>query len=261
MSAILAAVSLAGPLAVVLLFAICSMGALREFLTLTTRDRTDHWAFVASFFLVLPLQFVAISAGWDGFASVFVPVYAFLLLPFLSVIRGRGDRFLDRVAQTQWALMVSVFCLSHVPALLFLDIPGFGGGNLLLMVYLVLVVQGADLLQHAFSVWMGRRPIAPAISGSRTWEGFAGGVTAAMLAGAALFWLTPFGAIGAGLMAGAIAAVGGLGRLVMLAIKRDRGVTDWGHMSDGHGGFLDRLDSVIFAAPVFYHLTRFFWGL
>ena len=106
---------------------------------------------------------------------------------------------------------------------------------------------------------MGRHPIAPAISQSRSWEGFGGGVASAALIGASLYWLTPFGVPASAGMGATIAAVGGMGRLVMTAIKHDRGVEDWGHMNDGQGGFIDRLDSIIFAAPVFFHLTRFFW--
>jgi phosphatidate cytidylyltransferase len=259
MAALLGLIYLTGRGGVVLLFAVCSMGALREFLTLTTRTKADHWAFVASFFLVLPLQYWSIWQGWYGFYTVFVPVYAFLLLPVLSLLRGRMDKFLTRVAETQWALMISVFCMSHIPALLFLDIPGFAGGNLLLMVFLVLVVQGADLAQHFWSACLGRHPMVPAMSRARSWEGFAGGLATAAAIGAGLHWLTPFGVVAAAGMAATIAAVGGMGRLVMSAIKRDRGVEDWGHMNDGQGGFIDRLDSIIFAAPVFFHLTRYFW--
>jgi phosphatidate cytidylyltransferase len=130
----------------------------------------------------------------------------------------------------------------------------------LLMVFLIFIVQGGDLLQHAGSVAFGRRPIARAISASRTWEGFVCGVFGAGIIGVAFFWLTPFGLIPAALMGMAAAACGGTGRMVMAAIKRDRGVTDWGHMNDGQGGLLDRMDSLIFASPVFFHLTRFFWG-
>lgn len=259
MAGLLGLIYLTGRGGVVVLFAICSMGALREFLTLTSRSKADHWAFVASFFVILPVHYASIWLDWYGFYAVFIPVYAFLVLPMLSVLRGRTDRFLNRVAQTQWALMVAVFCFSHMPALLFLDVPGFQGGNLLLMVFLVLVVQGADLAQHLWSVVFGRRPIVPEISESRTWEGFLLGAATGGLIGACLFWLTPFGLISAALMGALISAAGGMGRLVMAAIKRDRGITDWGHMIDGQGGFIDRLDSVIFAAPVFFHLTRFFW--
>lgn len=260
MSGVLILYGLAGSVGVLVLFAVISMAVLRELLTLTTRSRADHWAFVASFFLVLPIQYLAIGQGWYGFYAVFVPVYGFLLLPMLAVVRGRTDRFLARVAETQWGLMVAVFCMSHFPALLYLPIDGFAGANLLLMIFLILVVQGGDLLQHAGSVAFGRTPIAPAISPSRTWEGFVFGVLAAGGIGAAMFWLTPFGAGSAALMAAAAAACGGMGRLVMAAIKRDRDVKDWGHMNDGQGGFLDRLDSLIFASPVFFHLTRFFWA-
>lgn len=248
-----------GPIAVVFLFVIVSMGALREFLTLTTRSKADHWAFVASFFVVLPIHYVTIGANWYGFYTVFIPVYAFLILPMLSVLRGRTDRFLSRVAETQWALMIAVYCLSHIPALLFLDIPDFKGSNFLLMIFLVLVVQGGDVLQHFWSAFVGRRPIAPVISQSRTWEGFIGGILSAGVLAVSLSWLTPFGSIGAFLIGCAIAMIGGMGRMVMMAIKQDRGVQDWGHMSDGQGGFVDRLDSIVFAAPVFFHSTRFFW--
>jgi len=250
---------LIAPGAMVFVTAIVSLGALREFLTLTTRSAADHKAFVASFFVVLPIQYITIWQDWYGFYSVFIPVYAFLLLPMLSVLQGRVDRFLDRVAQTQWALMIAVFCVSHVAAVLYLDIPGFEGGNLLLLMFLVLVVQGADLLQHLWSTCFGKHPIAENISRSRTWEGFYGGLLSAGVLGACLSWLTPYGVLPAALMGIAIAGVGGMGRMVMTAIKLDRGVRDWGHMNDGQGGFLDRLDSVIFAAPIFFHLTRFFW--
>ncbi len=259
MAGVVALFSIPGAGGLLVLFAIISMGALRELLTLTTRSKADHWAFVASFFFVLPVQYLAIWYDWYGFYAVFVPVYGFLLLPMLAVLRGRTQRFLSRVAETQWGLMLAVFCLSHWPALLYLDLPGFEGASLLLMVFLVLMVQGSDLLQHAASVTFGRTPIAPQISESRTWEGFAGGVLGAALLGVIASWMTPFGVAGAAMMAMVVACCGGMGRLVMAAIKRDRGVTDWGHMNDGQGGFIDRLDSVIFAAPVFFHLTRFFW--
>ncbi|MBA3520073.1 MAG: phosphatidate cytidylyltransferase, partial [Rhizobiales bacterium] len=161
---------------------------------------------------------------------------------------------------TQWGLMLAVFCVSHVPALLTLDIAGFEGRNLLLIAFLVLVVQTSDVLQYIWGKLLGRRKIAPELSPSKTWEGFLGGVGSATLLGAALWWITPFSPFEAGLMALAVTLMGFFGGLVMSAIKRDRGVKDWGHMIEGHGGMLDRLDSVIFAAPVFFHLTRYFWA-
>lgn len=250
---------LGGNLGVILLFAFASFNALREYLSLIRTRRGDHWALLASFFLVLPLQYYLIWLGWYGLYSVLIPVYAFLFLPIISALRGETEHFMARVAETQWGLMIAVFCLSHVPALLTLTIPGFDGGNLLLIAFLVLVVQSSDVLQYVWGKLFGRHKVAPRLSPSKTWEGLIGGVASATALGAALWWLTPFSPLQAALIAFAINVMGFFGGLVMSAIKRDRGVKDWGHMIAGHGGMLDRLDSVIFAAPVFFHITRYWW--
>jgi phosphatidate cytidylyltransferase len=155
--------------------------------------------------------------------------------------------------------MICVFCISHVPALLTLPIPGFEGRNLLLIAFLVIVVQGSDVLQYVWGKLLGRRKVAPELSPSQTWEGLIGGVASATLLGAGLYWATPFNPWQAGALALLICIMGFLGGLVMSAIKRDRGVKDWGTMIEGHGGMLDRLDSVIFAAPIFFHAVRYFW--
>jgi phosphatidate cytidylyltransferase len=124
----------------------------------------------------------------------------------------------------------------------------------------VIVVQGSDVLQYVWGKLFGRHKVAPRLSPSKTWEGLVGGVASATLLGAAINWITPFSLPQAAGMALVIAICGFFGGLVMSAIKRDRGVKDWGQMIEGHGGFLDRLDSVCFSAPVFFHLTRFFYA-
>lgn len=251
---------LAGRAGVVLLFALCSFAALREFLTLTSQNRADHWSLVACFFVILPLQYYLLFIDWYGLYSIFVPVYAFLLLPVLSALRGSPRDFLVRVAETQWALMICVYCASHVPALLSLSIPGFEGRNVILIAYLIFIVQLSDVLQYVWGKLLGRTKIAPNLSPSKTWEGLIGGALSASLVGTALFWMTPFTLLQAAGMCLLITTLGFFGGLVMSAIKRDRGVKDWGHLIAGHGGFIDRLDSVIFAAPIFFHVTRYFWS-
>lgn len=251
---------LAGRAGVVLLFALCSFAALREFLTLTTQNRGDHWSLVACFFVILPLQYSLLYVDWYGLYSIFVPVYAFLLLPVLSALRGSTKDFLIRVSETQWALMICVYCASHVPALLHLQIPGFEGRNVILIAYLIFIVQLSDVLQYVWGKLLGRTKIAPNLSPSKTWEGLVGGALSASAVGTALFWMTPFSLLQAALMCLMITTLGFFGGLVMSAIKRDRGVKDWGHLIAGHGGFIDRLDSVIFSAPIFFHVTRFFWS-
>jgi phosphatidate cytidylyltransferase len=243
----------------IVLFLFVSFYALREFMTLTYTRGGDHNALAASFFIVLPAQYFFIYIEWYGLYSIFIPVYAFLLLPILEVTAGDTTRFLERAAKMQWGLMVCVFCISHVPALLTLDIPGYEGRNVLLIVFLVIVVQSSDVLQYVWGKLFGKHKIAPQVSPSKTLEGLVGGVASATALGAALWWITPFTVWQAALMALIINVMGFLGGLVMSAIKRDRGVKDWGRMIEGHGGMLDRLDSVVFAAPIFFHATRYGW--
>ena len=249
-----------GKTGVTLLFGFCSFAALREFITLTDTRRADHWALAAAFFVVLPLQYYLIWIEWYGLYSIFIPVYAFLLMPIIAVLRGDTDHFLVRIAEVQWALMICVFCASHVQALLNLDIPGHEGRNVLLIAFLVIVVQISDVLQYVWGKLLGRTKIAPKLSPSKTVEGFVGGALSATAVGAGLSWMTPFTPLQAAFLALVIVLMGFFGGLVMSAIKRDRGVKDWGNLIAGHGGFIDRLDSVVFSAPIFFHLVRYGWS-
>ena len=261
MAGLLAIAFAGGRAGVILLFGFCSFAALREFLTLTSARRADHWSLVASFFVVLPFQYFLVWSDRFGMYSVFIPVYAFLLLPIVSALRGVTEDYLVRIAELQWALMICIFCASHVPALLNLRIPGYEGRNVLLIAFLIVVVQLSDVLQYVWGKLLGRRSIAPRLSPSKTVEGFVGGVLSATAIGAGLWWMTPFTPVQAAALAFVVALLGFFGGLVMSAIKRDRGVKDWGHVIAGHGGFIDRLDSVVFSAPVFFHLVRYWWAV
>lgn len=261
MVALMGLALIGGRTGVTLLFAFCSFAALREFVTLTNTRRADHWALAAAFFIVLPAQYYLIWIGWYGLYSIFIPVYAFLLIPIIAALRGDTDHYLIRIAEVQWALMICVFCASHVPALMSLDIPGYEGRNVLLIAFLVIVVQISDVLQYVWGKLLGRTRIAPKLSPSKTAEGLAGGALSATAIGAALSWMTPFTALQAAFLSLVIVMMGFFGGLVMSAIKRDRGVKDWGHLIAGHGGFIDRLDSVVFSAPIFFHLVRYGWSV
>lgn len=260
MVALLAIAMLFGRAGAVILFGLLSFAAMREFLTLTAKSRSDHYSLAAAFFVVLPFQYYLVWIDWYGLYSIFIPVYAFLFLPIISALRGETENFLTRVSETQWGLMICVFAASHVPALLTLQIPGYEGKSILLIAFLVVVVQGSDVLQYVFGKLFGRHKIAPVLSPSKTWEGFLGGVLSASVLGACLWWMTPFAIWQAFLVSFLIAIMGFFGGLVMSAIKRDKGVKDWGHLIAGHGGFIDRLDSVVFSAPIFFHVVRYFWS-
>lgn len=245
--------------ALILLFGFISFIILREFITLVPTRRGDHWALAAAFFFVLPFQYYLIWVEWYGLYTVFIPVYVFLLLPIITALRDDTVKYISRVAIVQWGLMITVFCLSHVPALLTVPIPGYEGRNIFLIVFLIIVVQSGDIFQYLWGRLFGRHKIALLLSPSKTIEGFLGGIVSATALGTALWWITPFTMGEAALMAFLCALMGFYGGLVMAAIKRDRGIKDWGRVIPGHGGMLDRLDSVIFAAPVFFHLLRYGW--
>jgi phosphatidate cytidylyltransferase len=191
---------------------------------------------------------------------IFIPVYAFLLLPSIAALRSDVDDFLSRSAKQQWGLMVTVYCMSHAPALFMLEVPGQVGRSALLLFYLLLVVQMSDVMQYVFGKLFGRTKIAPVVSPSKTVEGFIGGGLAATGIGAAMWWITPFTPLESAAISAAIVLMGFLGGLTLSAVKRSLGAKDWGVMIEGHGGMLDRTDSICFAAPVFFHIVRFFYS-
>lgn len=249
-----------GEWGVILLFGFISFQSLREFVSLTHTRRGDHRALIWSFYVFLPLQYILIANHWYGLFAILIPVYAFLLLPISASLGSDTTRFLERAAKVQWGLMICVYCISHVPALLTLDIEGYAGANALLIVFLVLTVQSSDVFQYVWGKLLGKHKLAPAISPSKTLEGLVGGVASATIVGAALWWITPFTPVQAGLIALVINMMGFFGGFVLSAIKRDRNVKDWGSMIEGHGGMLDRVDSISFSAPIFFHIVRYWWA-
>ncbi|HEX3068671.1 MAG TPA: phosphatidate cytidylyltransferase, partial [Thermoanaerobaculia bacterium] len=257
MSAVFAISLLTGGLGSVILFGLLSFFALREFITLTPTRPADHSALFWVFFIILPLQYYLVATQWYGFFSVLIPVYAFLFIPSRIAISGDPNAFLERSSKIQWGLMVCVYCVSHVPALLMLEIPGYAGKNARLLFFLVVIVQLSDVLQYVWGKLFGKHRVAPHISPSKTWEGLLGGVLSASALGACLAPLTPFSVSQAAGLALLIAVLGFFGGIVMSAIKRERGIKDWGTLIEGHGGMLDRMDSLCFSAPVYFHVLRY----
>jgi phosphatidate cytidylyltransferase len=259
MAAIFCVALFTGRIGSVILFGLISFFAFREFVTLTPTKRGDHRALFWSFFIIIPAQYYLVATQWYALFSILIPVYAFLFIPIRCALAGDSDHFLERTAKIQWSLMVCVFFVSHVPALLMLRIPGFEDATPRLVLFFVLVVQLSDVLQYVWGKLFGRHKIAPVLSPNKTWEGFVGGVLSASAIGAALWWATPFRPWQAAALSLVITLMGFFGGLVMSAIKRDRGVKDYGSLIEGHGGVMDRIDSICFAAPVFFHLVRYYF--
>lgn len=259
MTAVFVAALATGGIGSVILFGLTSFIALREFITLTPTRRADHRTLFWAFFVFVPIQYYLVAIHWYGLFVIFIPVYAFLFVPVRSVLAGDTEDFLARTAKIQWGLMVAVYCVSHAPALLMLQIPGFEGENAKLLLYLIVVVQLSDVLQYVFGKTLGRHKIVPKVSPNKTWEGAVGGIGSATLIGALLWWATPFSPWAAAGIALVINLAGFAGGLCMSAIKRDRGIKDFGSLIQGHGGVMDRIDSLCFAAPLFFHVVRYYY--
>ena len=250
---------LAGRVASTLLFAVVSLLALREFLTAIPGRSPDRAAWRICAFIVLPVQYVLAWTQWHQLFSIWIPLCAIPVFA-LAMFPGHARRFFDRASVALWGVLICVYSISHIPALMTLRIPGFETRTPLLMVFLVLIVQSSDVLQYVWGKLLGKHPLAPAISPSKTVEGLIGGVLSATLVGALLWGITPFRVWQAAGMALLIAILGVVGGLVMSAIKRERGIKDWGNLIQGHGGMLDRIDSLCFSAPVFFYLTRYIFS-
>ena len=245
---------------------------------MTPTRRGDHRALFWSLVVFTPLQYLLIGLSQSGLSfwghkidfyeiySVMIPVYASLFIPARIAIAGDHKRFLERSAQIQSGLLICVYCLSHAPALLDLNLirsdgSAWEGSRSGLLFFFVLITQLSDVLQWIWSYLRRNRVVAPEISSSRSWEGVLGGTLSSGIFGALLYWVTPFTPWQAAFMAIVISFLGFAGGMTMSAIKRDRGVRDYGTLVMGHAGVLDRIDSLCFSAPIFYHLTRFFFSI
>lgn len=257
----------------VVFFGLISFWALREFITMTPTRRGDHRALFWTLLLFTPLQYVLVGIGrsfYDemngldlyGVYSIMIPVYASLFIPARIALSGDPKRFLERSAKIQFGLLICVYSLSYAPALLDLHIVDAEGepwrGQAGLLFYLVLIAQLSDVFQFSWDKAVGKHVIAPQINASKTWEGFLGSILSTTIVGMLLWKVTPFTFIGSACMALLISMMGFCGSMTMSATKRDRGVKDYGTLVQGHAGVLDRVDMLCFAAPVFYHVTRFF---
>jgi phosphatidate cytidylyltransferase len=263
---------IAGRAAMVFLFFGVSFWALREYITVTPTRFGDHRALFWVFIIFTPLQYflVGLDVCWTTgpdfyrFYSILIPVYGSLFIPARSAFAGDHRRFLERTAKIHLGLLICVYTLSYAPALLDLNLLGpdgkrWNGSNAGVLFYFVLVVQLADVLQLLWDRLLGRHVIAAEIHAGKTWEGFVLGILCTGLAGGALWWATPFSFWWAFTISAVTATFGYAGGMTMSAIKRDRGVQDYGTLVQGHAGVLDRIDALCFAAPVFYHMTRFFF--
>lgn len=246
--------------AAILFFAFVSYLALKEFFSLIPTRRADRrvlfWAYLA-----VPLQFWWIHIEWYGMFIIFIPVYMFLLLPMRMVLKGETEGFLKAAGTLHWGLMTTVFSLSHMAFLLVLPSGGHSAiSGVGLVLFLVALTELNDVAQYIWGKSLGRRKVVPQVSPNKSWAGLVGGVaTTTVLAFFLAPLLTPMSRLDS-IYAGIIIGFGGfLGDVTVSAVKRDIGVKDTGTLLPGHGGILDRVDSLTFTAPLLLHFVRYFY--
>ena len=253
----------AGEATATVLFALVAFFALREFITLSPTRRGDHRSLVLAFFVVLPVQFWLAGTQHFDLFTVFVSVYVFLLIPVVSALADDPKGFLERNAKLQWGIMVCIYGISHVPALLLLRFKGYQGKTAFLVFFLFIVVQTCMVVQSQVARRLRAKPVARHVSRSFKWPSWAIAIGVGSFVGGLLSPITPFKPAQGLAMAFIACVAGSLGHFVMKALKRDRGVTNWGPQGagvTGASGLLDRVDSLCFAAPVFFHSVRWYFG-
>ena len=255
----------------VVLFGLVSFWALREFITMTPTRRGDHRTLFWVFLGFTPAQYVMVAMDQYQLFTIVIPVYASLFIPARIAFTSDHKRFLERTAKIQFGLLICVYALSHAAALLNLNLVTFQndttnyvpwtGKPAGLLFFFIVIVQVSDMLHFVWDRLFGRHVIAATVNATKTWEGLIGSACCTALVGLMIqlvMPVTPFTWYGAGFMALLISAMASSGSMTMSAIKRDRGLNDYGTLVTGHAGVLDRIDSICFAAPIFFHVTRFF---
>ena len=234
--------------------------ALKEYLSLIPTRRIDR-AVLLFAYLAIPIQFYWAAIDWYGMFIVFVPVWMFLFFPALMALKGETQGFLRAVGTLSWGVMMTVFTLSHMAMLLVSgDAANKVAGGVGLLFFLVVLTQFNDVAQYCWGKLLGRHKVTPKVSPKKTWEGLIGGV-ATTIGVAALIgpYLTPMDHAWSAVAGGVIGIAGFLGDITMSAVKRDLGVKDTSGLIPGHGGILDRVDSLTYAAPAFVHFFRYFF--
>lgn len=248
-----------GYIGLTIFFMFVSFLCLREFVSVIHLSRSDYWSLFVSFYIFLPIQYLFVLLDVPFLFYIFIPVYAFLLSPIITMLSGDRREFFERSSKFQWAQISCIYCLSYIPAIAGLELNNGTFESSSLLLYFIVVLFMSDVFQYIGGNWIGGKKIAPRLSPNKTWNAMILGVVLSGIIGFMLTPLTPFSPFASFLIALIISLFGSLGRLVMSGIKRSLLIKDWSDLLGIQGGALDRVASMLFAAPFFYHLCRYFY--
>jgi len=248
-----------GTTAAIVFFAFLSFLSLKEFISIVPTRQADRNA-VFWVYLSIPFQYYWVTTGWYGMFIIFIPVFIFLLIPVRMVLKGETDGFIKSAGVLHWAAMLTIFSVSHVAYLLVLPEKQVMAGGVGLVLFLLIMTQFNDVSQYVWGKLLGKHKIIPKVSPNKTWQGFVGGMFTIMLVASIVSpHLTPLNQV-EGLIAGILISVSGFfGDVVISSVKRDLHIKDSGNLIPGHGGILDRMDSLIYTAPIFFHYIYYLY--
>lgn len=207
-------------------------------------------------YLGVAIQFVPLALGRTDAFFPLILGWTVVGLPTLRMLLGETTGFVNGTSRGQWIILTAILGASHLPWLLFQDLGSVAAHDI--VAFILLVTFSGDAMQWVWGKLLGKHLLAPRVSPKKTWEGFFGGVlTAAAISAFIAPTLGMTRGFGATLGA-VIVAVGLVGDLVVSALKRDMGTKDSGTLLPGQGGLLDRMDGLLFTAPVGAHLAVWF---
>ena len=231
--------------------------ALREMLSIIPLRTADRTVLVASY-IAIPIQFYLAYKNYYYLFQIFIPLVMFISVSVILVLTGETNRIGRSMAIIPTTLMLTVYMPSHMVLLFHVSVPGFTVGAGGLIIFLIMITAFNDIFQFTWGKLLGKRKILPRISPNKTWVGFIGGVFTSGVLGGALSFLTPLDYINCFYIGVSLSIIGFIGDSIISAVKRDLKIKDTDDLIPGHGGAMDRLDSIVLTTPTFYHLLLFF---
>ncbi|MFA6237759.1 MAG: phosphatidate cytidylyltransferase [Bacteriovorax sp.] len=237
--------------------ALLSLIAFRELssnLNLRNSDRrTILWCYIA-----IPFQFMAAYTQYYAFFVIFIPVIMYIFLTFRTVAKGDVENITRSLGSIHWAIMLTIFSFSHIVYILSFPLKeNFSAGNGGMVLFLVLITEFNDIFQFTCGKFFGKNKIIPSVSPNKTTEGFIGGMILTTFMGYLLKFLLPINTEKTVILTVLLCIVGFSGDITLSAVKREHKIKDMGNSIPGHGGMMDRLDSLAFTSITFFYLIRY----
>ncbi|MCH2224190.1 MAG: phosphatidate cytidylyltransferase [Crocinitomicaceae bacterium] len=247
----------APPIIGTILLAFISFVALREMFSIGRIRSADRVALFVGYFAVPVQYYLAYNNFYEVFLY-FIPLIMFISIPVILVLTGKTKMIGRSMSIIPAMLMLTVYMLSYIALLFNIESTNFSAGPGGLIIFLIMLTSFNDVFQFTWGKLLGRHKILPNVSPNKTWEGFVGGIFSTAGLAYLIKFLTPLEGYQALIIGFIIGVIGFLGDSLISAIKRDLNIKDTDDLIPGHGGAMDRLDSIILTAPVFYHLLTYF---